>query len=153
MFDPELISYEEILKLFWENHDPTQSMRQGNDVGTQYRSAVYTTDSSQVAAVEATNLLVLLEQPQLGVGEQQLGEEVAADCLGLCAPRAACVPSAGQSAAPALSACPFLAFSHVKNLRDFTSGLKLSLRGTDGFSGLGSTPALPCGSISRASGW
>ncbi len=54
VFDPEQISYEEILKLFWENHDPTQAMRQGNDVGTQYRSAVYTTDPSQVAAVEAT---------------------------------------------------------------------------------------------------
>ena len=54
VFDPERISYEEILKLFWENHDPTQGMRQGNDVGTQYRSAIYTTDPSQVAAVEAT---------------------------------------------------------------------------------------------------
>lgn len=54
VFDPEQITYEEILKLFWENHDPTQGMRQGNDVGTQYRSAIYTTDPSQVAAVEAT---------------------------------------------------------------------------------------------------
>jgi peptide-methionine (S)-S-oxide reductase len=54
VFDPEQITYEEILKLFWENHDPTQAMRQGNDVGTQYRSAIYTTDPSQLAAVEAT---------------------------------------------------------------------------------------------------
>jgi peptide-methionine (S)-S-oxide reductase len=54
VFDPEKISYEEVLKLFWEGHDPTQGMRQGNDVGTQYRSAVYTTDPSQLAAVEAT---------------------------------------------------------------------------------------------------
>jgi peptide-methionine (S)-S-oxide reductase len=54
VFDPEQITYEEILKLFWENHDPTQGMRQGNDMGTQYRSAIYTTDPSQVAAVEAT---------------------------------------------------------------------------------------------------
>ncbi len=54
VFDPEQITYEEILKLFWENHDPTQGMRQGNDVGTQYRSAIYTTDPSQLAAVEAT---------------------------------------------------------------------------------------------------
>ena len=42
MFDPEQITYEEVLKLFWEGHDPTQANRQGNDVGTQYRSAVYT---------------------------------------------------------------------------------------------------------------
>src|ERR687890_677682 len=54
VFDPEKTSREEILKLFWENHDPTQGMRQGNDVGTQYRSAVYTTSPEQAAAVEAT---------------------------------------------------------------------------------------------------
>jgi peptide-methionine (S)-S-oxide reductase len=54
VFDPAKISYEEILKLFWENHDPTQGMRQGNDTGTQYRSAVYLTDESQRAAVEAS---------------------------------------------------------------------------------------------------
>ena len=42
VFDPEVISYEGILKLFWENHDPTQGMRQGNDTGTQYRSGIYT---------------------------------------------------------------------------------------------------------------
>jgi peptide-methionine (S)-S-oxide reductase len=54
VFDPEKISYEEILRLFWENHDPTQGMRQGNDVGTQYRSAVYTTSPEQRAAVEAS---------------------------------------------------------------------------------------------------
>jgi peptide-methionine (S)-S-oxide reductase len=54
VFDPAKISYEEILKLFWENHDPTQGMRQGNDAGTQYRSAVYTTSPEQAAAVEAS---------------------------------------------------------------------------------------------------
>jgi peptide-methionine (S)-S-oxide reductase len=54
VFDPEQISYEEVLKRFWENHDPTQGMRQGNDVGTQYRSAVYLTDESQRATAEAT---------------------------------------------------------------------------------------------------
>ena len=47
VFDPAKITYEEILKLFWENHDPTQAMRQGNDVGTQYRSAIYTTSPEQ----------------------------------------------------------------------------------------------------------
>src|SRR3954470_4816597 len=53
-FDPQKTSYEAIVKLFWENHDPTQGMRQGNDVGTQYRSAVYTTTPGQAATVEAS---------------------------------------------------------------------------------------------------
>jgi len=54
VFDPEKISYEEILKVFWENHDPTQGMRQGNDVGTQYRSAIYTTTPEQAELAAAT---------------------------------------------------------------------------------------------------
>jgi peptide-methionine (S)-S-oxide reductase len=54
VFDPAQTSRDEILKLFWENHDPTQGMRQGNDVGTQYRSAVYVDSSEQRAAAEAT---------------------------------------------------------------------------------------------------
>jgi peptide-methionine (S)-S-oxide reductase len=54
VFDPAATSYEEILRLFWENHDPTQGMRQGNDVGTQYRSAIYTRDAAQQAAAERT---------------------------------------------------------------------------------------------------
>jgi peptide-methionine (S)-S-oxide reductase len=54
VFDPAKITYEEILKLFWENHDPTQGMRQGNDVGSQYRSAIYTTAPDQLATVEAS---------------------------------------------------------------------------------------------------
>jgi peptide-methionine (S)-S-oxide reductase len=54
VFDPAKTSYEEILKLFWENHDPTQGMRQGNDIGTQYRSAVYWTSEEQRAVAEAT---------------------------------------------------------------------------------------------------
>lgn len=52
VFDPVQVAYEEILKAFWEHHDPTQGMRQGNDVGTQYRSAIYTFDDEQAAAAE-----------------------------------------------------------------------------------------------------
>jgi peptide-methionine (S)-S-oxide reductase len=54
VFDPAVTSYEALLKLFWENHDPTQGMRQGNDVGTQYRSGVYTYSPEQRAAAEAS---------------------------------------------------------------------------------------------------
>ena len=54
VFDPEQTSYEAMLKLFWENHDPTQGMRQGNDIGTQYRSAIYYGSEEQRAAVEAS---------------------------------------------------------------------------------------------------
>jgi len=54
VFDPGVITYEAVLRLFWEGHDPTQGMRQGNDVGTQYRSAVYWHDDAQRRAVEAS---------------------------------------------------------------------------------------------------
>jgi peptide-methionine (S)-S-oxide reductase len=54
VFDPDEVTYEQLLKVFWEGHDPTQGMRQGNDVGTQYRSAVYTLDDEQ-AAVAASS--------------------------------------------------------------------------------------------------
>ncbi|KAL6064646.1 hypothetical protein STEG23_030343, partial [Scotinomys teguina] len=50
VYQPEHISFEELLKVFWENHDPTQGMRQGNDYGTQYRSAVYPTSDAQMEA-------------------------------------------------------------------------------------------------------
>ena len=54
MFDPAKISYEKLLKTFWENHNPTQGMRQGNDVGTQYRSAIYTSNDAQREAAAAS---------------------------------------------------------------------------------------------------
>jgi peptide-methionine (S)-S-oxide reductase len=53
-YDPKRISYEELLKTFWESHDPTQGMRQGNDMGTQYRSLILTADDDQRAAAEAS---------------------------------------------------------------------------------------------------
>jgi len=53
VFDPRVVSYEALLRVFWEAHDPTQGMRQGNDVGTQYRSAVYTVGAEQEAAAAA----------------------------------------------------------------------------------------------------
>ena len=52
VYDPKKITYEKLLKTFWENHDPTQGMRQGNDVGTQYRSGIYTTSAAQKAAAQ-----------------------------------------------------------------------------------------------------
>jgi peptide-methionine (S)-S-oxide reductase len=54
VFDPAKVSYEDLLRVFWENHDPTQGMRQGNDVGTQYRSGIYAADDAQKAAAEAS---------------------------------------------------------------------------------------------------
>ena len=52
VYDPSATSYEDVLRLFWENHDPTQGMRQGNDVGTQYRSTIYWENEAQRAAAE-----------------------------------------------------------------------------------------------------
>ena len=68
VFHPEQISLEEILKAFWEGHDPTQGMRQGNDVGTQYRSGIYTSDDAQRQAAEASRraYAVALEQSDHG---------------------------------------------------------------------------------------
>jgi len=54
VFDPKEVTFESLLKVFWENHDPTQGMRQGNDVGTQYRSTIYTTTPAQERAAKAS---------------------------------------------------------------------------------------------------
>src|SRR5688572_6830507 len=63
VFDPKKVSYETLLKTFWENHDPTQGMRQGNDVGTQYRSGIYYVDDAQREAAERSRAAF---QDQLG---------------------------------------------------------------------------------------
>jgi peptide-methionine (S)-S-oxide reductase len=54
VYDPEQVTFDELLQVFWESHDPTQGMRQGNDVGTQYRSAIYTSTDAQLRAAEAS---------------------------------------------------------------------------------------------------
>lgn len=54
VFDPDLVSYQQLLKVFWEGHDPTQGMRQGNDMGTQYRSGIYTFDEAQASLATAS---------------------------------------------------------------------------------------------------
>jgi peptide-methionine (S)-S-oxide reductase len=69
VYDPKQTSYEEILRLFWENHDPTQGMRQGNDQGTQYRSAIYAADDGQRAAAEASRATFQRELERAGHGE------------------------------------------------------------------------------------
>lgn len=67
-FDPRAITYDAILKVFWENHDPTQGNRQGNDVGTQYRSAIYCTTPSQTERAIATRDAFQSELRALGYG-------------------------------------------------------------------------------------
>jgi peptide-methionine (S)-S-oxide reductase len=69
VFDPAQTSYDEILRLFWENHDPTHGMRQGNDVGTQYRSAIYASDAAQRAAAEASRDAFQTELTRAGFGQ------------------------------------------------------------------------------------
>jgi peptide-methionine (S)-S-oxide reductase len=69
VFDPNVTSYEAMLQLFWENHDPTQGMRQGNDVGTQYRSAIYVHDDAQRAAAEASRETYQQRLGAAGYGE------------------------------------------------------------------------------------
>jgi peptide-methionine (S)-S-oxide reductase len=68
VFDPAVTSYEAMLRLFWENHDPTQGMRQGNDVGTQYRSAILTTSDAQREAAERSRDVYAEELRRAGYG-------------------------------------------------------------------------------------
>src|ERR687895_1016204 len=68
VFDPAKVSYEELLRIFWENHDPTQGMRQGNDVGTQYRSVVYTFSEAQQKQAEASRDAYQQELEAAGYG-------------------------------------------------------------------------------------
>jgi len=68
VYDPEQVSLETLLKLFWEEHDPTQGMRQGNDVGTQYRSAIYTTTPQQAEIVEKSRAAYAEALRQRGLG-------------------------------------------------------------------------------------
>jgi peptide-methionine (S)-S-oxide reductase len=69
VYDPQQTSYEQMLRLFWEGHDPTQGMRQGNDVGTQYRSAIYYADDEQRAAAEASRDMFQERLNAAGLGE------------------------------------------------------------------------------------
>jgi peptide-methionine (S)-S-oxide reductase len=68
-YDPSKVSYEELLKVFWEHHDPTQGMRQGNDVGSQYRSAIYATDDEQLRTAVASRNMYQARLTDAGYGE------------------------------------------------------------------------------------
>lgn len=68
VYDPDVISFEALLQVFWEGHDPTQGMRQGNDVGTQYRSGIYTISPEQAAAAEASKTMFAPRLLQAGYG-------------------------------------------------------------------------------------
>lgn len=68
VFDPQIISYQQLLELFWQSHNPTQGMRQGNDVGTQYRSAIYTYSQEQQLAAIASRLHYQAKLTAAGLG-------------------------------------------------------------------------------------
>jgi peptide-methionine (S)-S-oxide reductase len=74
VYDPTLVSYEKLLSVFWEEHDPTQGMRQGNDVGTQYRSLIGTFGSVQAATVERSR--AMYQQRLSGAGKGEISTEV-----------------------------------------------------------------------------
>jgi peptide-methionine (S)-S-oxide reductase len=69
VFDPKVVSYDELLRVFWESHDPTQGMRQGNDVGTQYRSGIYTYGAAQKQTAEASRAAYGKALREAGHGE------------------------------------------------------------------------------------
>jgi peptide-methionine (S)-S-oxide reductase len=74
VYDPQIISYEQLLKIFWESHDPTQGMRQGNDVGTQYRSGIYTYSAEQKRQAEASR--TTYESALNAAGYNQISTEI-----------------------------------------------------------------------------
>jgi peptide-methionine (S)-S-oxide reductase len=69
VFDPSVVSFDQLLKVFWENHNPTQGMRQGNDVGSQYRSAIYFTSEAQRAAIESSLAMYQQRLSTAGFGD------------------------------------------------------------------------------------
>ena len=75
VYDPARVSYGDLLKVFWENHDPTQGMRQGNDIGTQYRSGIYTANEAQAEAAQAS--LVAYQQALKAQGYGTITTEIA----------------------------------------------------------------------------
>ena len=75
VYDPAVISLDQILKVFWESHDPTQGMRQGNDVGTQYRSAIYTTNDAQLATAFASK--EMYQEALTRAGKRAITTEIA----------------------------------------------------------------------------
>ncbi|WP_209424899.1 peptide-methionine (S)-S-oxide reductase MsrA [Pararhodobacter sp. SW119] len=76
IYDPAVVSYDELLRVFWENHDPTQGMRQGNDRGTQYRSGIYATTPEQEAAARASREVYQERLSEAGLG--RITTEIAA---------------------------------------------------------------------------
>ncbi|WP_191489845.1 peptide-methionine (S)-S-oxide reductase MsrA [Pseudomonas sp. FEN] len=68
VYEPEIVSYEELLALFWELHDPTQGMRQGNDIGSQYRSVIYATKPQQLEAARKSKQVFQAELSKAGLG-------------------------------------------------------------------------------------
>ena len=99
VYDPKTISYERLLKAFWENHDPTQGMRQGNDVGTQYRSGIYVTTPAQRKAAEESKAMYekalagrrygpitteILDAPELYLAEDYHQQYLAKNPMGYC---------------------------------------------------------------------